>query len=101
VASAEPHGLRVRIGGKLIAYSGDAAWSDDLVELSDGADVFICEATTYSARDPVHLSAKELVAHRGDLRCARVIATHLGKDSLAHLADLGVEHAEEGMAIEV
>ena len=99
--SSEPHGLRVRISGKLIAYSGDAAWSDALPRLADGADLFICESTTYSTPDPVHLSAKELVAHRSELRAKRVIVTHLGAESLANLASLGIEHAEDGMAIEV
>ena len=101
VPSSEPHGLRVRIGGKLIAYSGDAAWSDALPRLADGADLFICEATTYSTRDPVHLSAKEVVAHRDELRAKRIVVTHLGAESLANLASLGLEHAEDGMAIEV
>src|SRR6266511_3159573 len=99
VAVSEPHGLRVRIGGRLIAYSGDARWSAALPPLAEGADLFICETTTYSRPDPVHLSATELVAHRGELRCDRVIATHLGSESIAHLAEFGVEHAEDGMEI--
>lgn len=101
VPASEPHGLRVRIGGKLIAYSGDARWSDALPRLADGADLFICETTTYSIPDPVHLSAKEVVAHRSELRCERVIATHLGRESIEHLGDLGVEHAEDGMVVEL
>ncbi|MBI2982632.1 MAG: MBL fold metallo-hydrolase [Chloroflexi bacterium] len=101
VPVSEPHGLRVRIGGQLIAYSGDARWSDALPRLADGADLFICETTTYSIPDPVHLSAKEVVAHRSELRCERVIATHLGRESIEHLGDLGVEHAEDGMVVEL
>ncbi len=101
VPASEPHGFRVRIGGKLIAYSGDARWSPALHMLADGADLFISETTTYSVPDPVHLSAKELAAHRDELRCARLVATHLGKDSVAHVASLGLEHAEDGMAIEL
>jgi ribonuclease BN (tRNA processing enzyme) len=101
VPVSEPHGLRVRIGGKLIAYSGDAKWSAALPPLADGSDLFISETTTYSVADPVHISAKELAAHRGELRCKRLIATHLGKDSVANIASLGLEHAEDGMAIEI
>lgn len=101
VASSEPHGLRVRIGGKLIAYSGDAVWSDALPRLADGADLFVCEATTYSTADPVHLSAQELVAHRGELRAKRVVVTHLGAESLANLGSLGIEHATDGMTLVV
>jgi len=99
--ASEPHGLRVRIGGTLIAYSGDAAWSDALPRLADGADLFICEATTYSTRDPLHVSARELMEHRDELRCGRVVVTHLGEESLAHRGEIGFEVAEDDAVIEV
>ncbi len=101
VPDSEPHGLRVRIGGKLIAYSGDARWSQALPPLADGADLFVCETTTFAQPDPVHLSHRELVAHRGELRCGRVVATHLGAESIERLASFEVEHADDGMTIEL
>ena len=101
VPKSEPHGLRVRIGGRLIAYSGDARWSSALPALADGADLFVCETTTFDRPDPVHLSEAELRAHRSELRCERVIATHLGSQSIEHLSAFGVEHAEDGMTIEL
>ncbi len=101
VPDSEPHGLRVRIGGKLIAYSGDARWSERLPPVADGADLFICESTYYDDPDPVHLAAKELVAHRSELRARRIVLTHLGTNALENLAALGIEHAEDGMTIEL
>lgn len=102
VPISEPHGLRVRIGGKLIAYSGDAKWSAALPALADGADLFISETTGYAVAEPVHISATELAAHRGELRCRRLIATHLGRDSTAaDFTSLGLERAEDGMAVEI
>lgn len=101
VADSEPHGLRVRIGGKLIAYSGDAVWSGALAPVADGADLFICEATYHSDPDPVHLSAEQLQAHRAELRTDRIVVTHLGKNAIANLSRLGFDHAEDGMTIEV
>lgn len=101
VASSEPHGLRVRIGGKLIAYSGDAAWSEALPRLADGADLFICEATTYTTNDPVHLSAREIVAHRDELRAKRIVVTHLGAEALANLDRLGIQHAVDGTVLDL
>jgi ribonuclease BN (tRNA processing enzyme) len=96
VPESEPYGLRVHIGGKLIAYSGDARWSGALPTIAEGADLFICESTYYGTPDPVHLSATELNAHRDELHCGRVVVTHLGKDAIAHVASLGLEHAEDG-----
>lgn len=96
---AEPHGLRVRVDGKLIAYSGDAVWSDDLVALADGADLFVCECSWYEKGDPVHLSAQDLARHRGDLRARRVVLTHLGAESLANRDRLPFEAADDGLVL--
>ena len=99
VAESDPHGLRVKIDGKLIAYSGDARWSDELVAVAKGADLFICESTNYAKSDPAHLSYKELVANRAKLDCGRVILTHLGAESQAHAAEMEFEVAHDGLLI--
>ena len=96
---SEPHGLRVRVGGKLIGYTGDALWTDDLVAIAEGADLFISECTWFSKRDPVHLNAQDLVAHKAELHARRVVLTHLGVESLEHRRDLPFEAAEDGMEI--
>ena len=105
VAEVEPHGLRVRVGGRLIAYSGDAAWSEDLVTLAKGADLFICEATNFAKTEevtnPVHVSYETLMAQRARLECGRMILTHLGSSTLAHLADLRIDYAVDGTLIEL
>ena len=62
----EAYGFRVRGDGALLAYSGDAAPSEALNELADGADLFLCEATLDkpgSEHEPRgHLTAAEAVA---------------------------------------
>jgi ribonuclease BN (tRNA processing enzyme) len=99
VAESDPHGLRVKIDGKLIAYSGDARWSDELVTVAKDADLFICEATNFAKSDPAHLSYTELIANRAKLDCGRIILTHLGKETQAHLAELELEPAQDGMLV--
>jgi ribonuclease BN (tRNA processing enzyme) len=99
VAESDPHGLRVKIDGKLIAYSGDARWSDELVTVAKGADLFICEATNFARSDPAHLSYAELMANRAKLDCGRIILTHLGTESLAHRAEMELEVADDGMLV--
>ena len=99
VAESDPHGLRVKIDGKLIAYSGDARWSDELVTVAKGADLFICEATNFSKSDPAHLSYMELIANRAKLDCARIILTHLGRETQAHLTEMELEPAQDGMLV--
>ncbi|HEY8648661.1 MAG TPA: MBL fold metallo-hydrolase [Candidatus Limnocylindria bacterium] len=99
VAESDPHGLRVKIDGKLIAYSGDARFSDELVDLAKGADLFICESTNYAKSDSAHLSYKELLANRAKLDCGRMILTHLGAETQSHIAELEIEAAQDGMLI--
>ena len=101
VAESDPHGLRVRVGDRLIAYSGDATWSEHLPRVADGADLFICEATNFERDDPSHLAYTTLMSHRSELRCERIVLTHLGSTTLAHLGELELEYATDGKTIEL
>ena len=100
---AEPHGLRVRVDGRVIAYSGDAAWSEELVALARGSDLFICEATLFAAAEeklnPVHVSYETLVAQCARFDAKRVVLTHLGATSLARAKEMTLEHASDGMEL--
>jgi ribonuclease BN (tRNA processing enzyme) len=62
----EAYGFRVRANGKLLAYSGDSAPTEDLAALARGADLFLCEATladgSKDATPRGHLSADEALA---------------------------------------
>ncbi len=101
VPASEPHGLRVRVGDTVIAYSGDATWSDDLVRLAQGAALFICDSSFFETRDEAHVSYRTLMAHRGELDCAAIILTHLGAETLAHLTELELPYAVDGTVVEV
>ncbi|HVD51760.1 MAG TPA: MBL fold metallo-hydrolase [Candidatus Udaeobacter sp.] len=101
VRLAEPHGLRVEVAGKLIAYSGDARFTEHLVAVAKGADLFICEASFYERDDPAHISYRQVMEHREEFGAKRIVLTHLGAETLAHLSDLELEHTIDGMSIEV
>ncbi|MEP6693862.1 MAG: MBL fold metallo-hydrolase [Chloroflexota bacterium] len=101
VPESDPHGLRVRVGEKLVAYSGDATWSDDLARVAKGADLFICDASFFDTEDPSHISYKTLIAHRDELDCKRIVLTHLGAETLARIGELDLEHAVDGTSLVV
>jgi ribonuclease BN (tRNA processing enzyme) len=101
VAESDPHGLRVRVGGRLVAYSGDATWSEHLPAIARGADLFVCEATNFDLDDPSHIAYTTLMKHRGELDCGRIVLTHLGATTLARLRDLELEYAIDGLEIEL
>lgn len=101
VRLAEPHGLRVEIAGKVVAYSGDARWSEHLPAVSRGADLFICEASFFDREDPSHISYRQIMAHRDELAAKRIVLTHLGAETLARLNEVELEHTADGTVIEI
>ena len=99
VAMSEPHGLRVEVAGKLIAYSGDARFTPELVAVAKGADLFICESTFFERDDPSHISYRDLMAHRDEFEAKRIVLTHMGAETLANLSSVHLETAADGMQL--
>ncbi|MET7459688.1 MBL fold metallo-hydrolase [Nonomuraea sp. NPDC005501] len=100
-AGAAALALRVKVGGRTIAYSGDSAWTDTLIDVADGADLFLCEGYTFDRAVRHHLHVPELIARLDRLRCRRLLLTHAGPQVLARRAELDLELAEDGMVLEV
>lgn len=101
LAETVPHGLRVGVDGRVIAYTGDTDWCDALPRLSDGADLFIAEAYSFEKRIPQHLSHATLFAHRAELRAKRIVLTHAGVETLTRRDDLAWELANDGTEIDM
>jgi len=94
-------GLRVQVDGKTILYSGDTGWTEELVTHSQGTDLFICECCFYETRVDFHLDYPRIAANHQRFGCRRLILTHLGREVLAHRAELTLELAHEGLVVEV
>jgi ribonuclease BN (tRNA processing enzyme) len=93
-------GLRVELAGGVYAFSGDTEWTDTLVELAAGADVFLCECSGYDTAPPHHMTWQVLQQHRHLLTCRRLLLTHMGEEMLARLPALGIDTAHDGLVIE-
>lgn len=91
--------LRVAIGGRTIAYSGDTAWTDTLPDVSADADLFICLAYLFDPPSSSMISYRTLIEHRHRLSCKRLILTHLGGEMQQRLAEVTEEVAEDGMTV--
>ena len=80
-SGAPSTGVRVGAGGRLFAYSGDTAWTETLVDLAAGADLFVVEC--YSAERPIpgHMDWPTLDANRARLDARRLMLTHMGEDA--------------------
>jgi ribonuclease BN (tRNA processing enzyme) len=94
--------LRVDGGGKSIVFSGDSGWNDELVEFSDGADLFLCECTYFeSAHLKFHLNYPLLAANRDKFKVRRMVLTHLGREVLSREDEIALEMGYDGMKIKI
>ncbi len=65
-SGAPPLALRLGVGGKTIAYTGDTAWTDVLVSAAAAADLLIAEAYYYDKAIPHHLRYADLAGPCAD-----------------------------------
>ncbi len=98
-SGAPPFALRLEVDGRTIAYSGDTEWTNALVEAAEGADLFVCEANFYEKSVKFHLDYETLMGHRDELRCKRLVLTHMNAEMLGKLDDTEVEAAGDGKVI--
>jgi len=100
-AETNPLALRVEVAGKVVAYTGDGEWTEELGRIGRGADLLIAECYFYAKPVKWHLNYPALAAHLKDFGARRVILTHLGPEMLAHASDIAEECAHDGLVVEV
>lgn len=100
-SGAPSYALRVEYAGKVIAYSGDTEWTDALIDVTDGADLFVCECNFFEGKGPGHMDYRTLVENRSRLRCDRIVLTHMSAEMLSHLGEVEFETASDGAVIEL
>ncbi len=96
---APPYAVRVECAGRTIAYSGDTEWTDALVKVAVGADLFICEAYFFDKKIRFHLDYQSLSERKASLGCKRLVLTHMSEDMLQRLSEVQTEWAEDGRTI--
>ena len=92
----EAYGVRLEHGGRALVYSGDTGPCDNLVELAQGADVLLCEATWTDDPDRppgVHLSGRQAGEAARKAGVGRLLLTHVpawadGADLLAEAREI-------------
>jgi ribonuclease BN (tRNA processing enzyme) len=93
--------LQLRLGGRVIGYTGDTAWTDTLLDVAAGADLLIAEAYRMDAGVPFHLRHADLAARRHLLTSRRIVLTHMGAEVLDRQDELAFEAAHDGLVLSV
>lgn len=100
-SSGPAFGYRVEIEAKTIIFSGDTAWSEDLVRESAGADLLICECSSYDVPAGKHIAHSELQRNKHRLGAKRTLLVHPDDDVLARQSELVFELAEDGTRVQL
>jgi ribonuclease BN (tRNA processing enzyme) len=108
-AASHPSGslsaaLRISVGGKVIAFSGDTAWVEALVACASEADVFICECYGYAGEPHYHMAWETIRGKLGRLTARRILLTHMNSEMLAHkdeISEPGVQVAHDGLVLDI
>src|SRR5262249_6418608 len=96
--------LRLSDGRSVLAYSGDTEWTDALLPIADGADLFIIECYEHERLVTGHISWSVLKTKLPQLRARRIMITHMNPTMLARTAEpkeLGILIAEDGLSLEI
>lgn len=94
--------LRISDGDTVFAYSGDTEWTDALLPIARGADLFICECYAYAGKLTGHLTWEILKDRLTDLGAKRTMLTHMNPTMLARLDEAragGVLLADDGLTL--
>lgn len=91
-------GLRLSNQTKTLAYSGDSAPSEQLVELARDVDLFLCEATLAHGEPGLrgHLTAEEAVEAFEQSGARRLVVIHRPHELPLHE---GLERAHDGLIL--
>jgi ribonuclease BN (tRNA processing enzyme) len=100
-AETNPTAIRVEVGGKVVSYTGDTEWTDDVAKVAAGADLFIAESYYYEKPIKWHLNYPDIAARRSAFGARRVILTHMSREMLAQADKVPEECASDGLVVAV
>lgn len=96
-----PMALRVEVRGKVVAYTGDGEWTEDVAKIGQDADLLIAESYFYDKPVKWHLNYPAVREHKANFGAKRVILTHMSQEMLAHVHEVPEECAEDGMVVDL
>ena len=96
-----PHGVVLRDGKTRIAYSGDTGWFEELPRQVGESDLFICECTYHDFAFDYHLNHEQLVEHKHEFQCGRIVLTHFGSQMTDRRGRAAFETADDGSIVKL
>ncbi len=99
-SGAPSYALRIETEGKVLTYSGDTEWVEELIPAARDADLFICEAYFFDKVMKYHIDYTTLVNHLPRIGARRTIVTHMSAELLGRESEIKLEAAHDGLVVE-
>jgi ribonuclease BN (tRNA processing enzyme) len=99
-SGAPSYALRIETEGRVLAYSGDTEWVDELIPAGRDADLFICEAYFFDKSMKYHIDYSTLARRLPEIAPRRTIVTHMSAELLGRRAEMAIDCAEDGLVVE-
>lgn len=96
-----PTSVRCEVGGKVVSYTGDSAWTKHMPALGKDADLLILECYFYEKPVRHHLNYPDIREHWSEFGAKRTILTHMSREMLPMADRVPEETAEDHMVIEL
>jgi ribonuclease BN (tRNA processing enzyme) len=97
-SGAPAHALRIESAGRVVSYTGDTEWVEDIVAAGRGADLMIAEGYTVERPVKFHLDWATLKRRLPEIGPKRLMLTHMSPEMIAHPPD-GYIAAEDGLIV--
>jgi ribonuclease BN (tRNA processing enzyme) len=94
-----PTALRVQVGERVVAYTGDTEWTDDVARAARDADLLIAESYFFDRPVRWHMNYPDIRAHASQVGARRLILTHMSREMLAHATAVPEECAHDGLVV--
>ena len=94
-------GFEIKGSDWKVVYTGDSGWTEELVERTQNADLFICECSFFETRMDTHLDYPRLAENADRFGAKRIVLTHLGQEVLERSGEVKLEMAHDGLIVEV
>lgn len=98
-SGAPPYALRLALEGKVLAFSGDTEWVENVAVAGRGADLMLIECYQWEIEVRSHMAWRTLSPHLPAIGAKRIVLTHMAEPMLAQIGEIskqGIEFAEDG-----
>ncbi|MBV8393774.1 MAG: MBL fold metallo-hydrolase [Alphaproteobacteria bacterium] len=99
-SGAPSYALRIETEGKILTYSGDTEWVEELIPAATNADLFICEAYFFDKAMKYHVDYTTLMNHLPQIAAKRTIITHMSAELLSRQGEVKLEAASDGLIVD-